>query len=158
MLEVGFSIRRCPEKKLTVEDLRKLLVEIDASVVAAEANTMRAFNPAYCIHEVVIVLDLELIGGRRGAHLETGQRKFVNGFGYIAHRAIDAQIVRCDGRDVDEAIVNAHQSEAEIIHQRRGKKMCLVDAEKTVVQRDVIGEIQVSSTDATGQGSAERGL
>src|SRR5262249_48665079 len=98
-LEVGFAGSGIDEEKLAVEDLGKLLVEIDARVFTAETKDVSAFDPADGVYEVVVVLCLELVGRRSGADLEAGaeESELVDGLRDVVGGAVDAEVINGDG-------------------------------------------------------------
>ena len=65
VLEIGVAIRRVGEEEFAVEHLRENFVEIDAGEFAAEAEYVLAFHPAQGVHEIVVVLRLNLVGEGR---------------------------------------------------------------------------------------------
>src|SRR5207237_802646 len=71
---------RCvDEKQLPVERLWKFLVQVDPDGLAAKPEIMRSFDPTHGIHEIEIVLNLELIGWRRRAN----QFQIQNNFNFV---------------------------------------------------------------------------
>jgi len=72
---------------------------------------MRALHPAQSFHEVEIILRLILVSRRSGTQLKSGGaelREFVDGVGDVVGGAIDAQIGCSDGRDVQQAVIDAN--------------------------------------------------
>ena len=149
------------KKQLSIEHLRKELVEIDAGVFASEAEDVGSLDPAHGVDEVVIVLGLKLVGRGRGTDLEsraTEKREFVNGFRDAVGRPNDTQIVCRHRRDVYQAIVDAHVAEAKVIYKRSREQVRVIDAQETHVDRQVVGEVKIRSADAAGQSSPQRRL
>src|SRR5262249_25363825 len=114
VLDVADSVRGGAEEQLPIEDLRELLVEVDAGVLAPESDAMGALNPADVIDKTVVVLDLELIGRGGGPHLKAGQRELVDGLGNVAHRPINPEIVSGNRWLGSETIVASDKTETEI--------------------------------------------
>ena len=109
------------EKELPVKHLWEELIQVHACVFASEAKDMRAFDPAHCVHEIKVVLSLELIRWRSRADLNsraTEQRELIDRLRDFVRGAVDSQVRCCYGRDVNEAVVDAHEAEAKIVHQR----------------------------------------
>src|SRR5713226_3419131 len=160
LLEIGSASGVIDEEQLSVEDLRKEFVEIDAGEVASEPPYVGAFHPAHGIHKVVIVLRLKLVGRRRGPDLESGssEGEFVNGFRDVVGRALNAQVGGGHGRNVEKAVVDPHVAEPEVVDQRGREQVGLIDGEKARGHGQVVGKIQVCCADAAGESAAQGGL
>src|SRR5712691_7234804 len=153
LLEIGGASGAIHEEQLAVENLRKEFVEVDAGEVTSEPPYVGAVHPAHGVHKVVIVLSLELIGGRRRTDLEsrTSKRKFVDGFRDVVRRALNAQVGSGHGWNVEKAVVDAHVAEPEIVDQRGGEEVSLIDGEEARGHGQVVGKIQVCCADAAGE-------
>src|SRR5712692_9997641 len=160
LLEVGGASGVIDEEQLAVEDLRKEFVEIDAGEVASEPPYVGAFHPAHGIHKVVIVLGLELVGGRRGPDLESGssEGELVNGFRDVVGWALNAQVRGGHGRNVEKAVVDPHIAEPEVVNQRGREEVRLIEGEKARGHGQIVREIQVCRADAAGESAAQGGL
>src|SRR5713226_2613229 len=139
LLEIGSASGVIDEEQLSVEDLRKEFVEIDAGEVASEPPYVGAFHPAHGIHKVVIVLRLKLVGRRRGPDLESGssEGELVDGF---------------------RAVVGPHIAEPEVVNQRGREEVRLIEGEKARGHGQIVREIQVCRADAAGESAAQGGL
>src|SRR5216683_376456 len=160
LLEVGGASGVIDEEQLSVEDLRKEFVEIDAGEVASEPPYVGAFHPAHGIHKVVIVLRLKLVGRRRGPDLESGssEGELVDGFRDVVGRALNAQIRGGHGRNVEKAVVDPHIAEPEVVNQRGREEVRLIEGEKARGHGQIVREIQVCRADAAGESAAQGGL
>src|SRR5579863_6489830 len=107
------------KEELSVKHLRKQLVEIDQRHFAAKPEHVRAAYPRNRVDEIVVVLDLRLIGLRCRAELKTGaiESELINALRQVICRPVDDQaacwIIYCDRVLVDRAVVDMDQSEAE---------------------------------------------
>ena len=117
---------------------------------------MLASYPAQVLDEVVVVLNLELVGGRGWAKLESGSQEgeFVDALGEVIGGSVNVGVCDRYRVDVDAAVVDANESKAEVIDQGGRKHVSFGDTEKSIVDRDRIGEIEIGWT----RGSAERRL
>ena len=122
--------RAIQEEDLSIEGLRKELVEIDARKFGAEAEDVRALYPADVLDKVEIVLGLILVGGRCRSNLEalSVERKFINGLGDVVGGPVDAQIRGRDWRHIQQTVVHAHVAEPEFVHEAGIEKMRLSNA------------------------------
>src|SRR6267378_6204483 len=124
-LERTSASRSVEEKELAVKYLREELVEIHARVFAAKAEYVSSLDPARGVHEVVIVLSLELVRRRRGTQLEAcaENAEFVDRRRHLVGRPDDAQIIGGYRGNVEEIVADVDQAEAELVHEGRRKQM-----------------------------------
>ena len=108
---------------------------------------MRAPHPAQVLHGVVIVLILRLVRLWCRAELKSrGQEsKFVDTAGQIIRRPVDPRVGNRDRVHVACRVIDVHQPKAKIIDQPRRKNMRLRDDEYPVMNRKLVGEVQVGS-------------
>src|SRR4029077_14173756 len=111
---------------------------------------MRASHPAYSVHKIVIVLCLELVGRGCWPQLEPGavQGKFVNRLCDVIRWPVDSQVRGCHGRHINQAVVDVHVSEPEVVDERRREEMRFAHREESATYRQIIRKIQVVSIDA----------
>ena len=90
-------------------------------------------DPAYGVHEVVVVLGLELIRGRSGADLKASGaelREFVNGVGNVVGGTVDAEVGGGDRGDIFQAVLDADVAEAEFVHEGGSEEMRFAETEE----------------------------
>src|SRR5882724_7360103 len=160
ILEIRIAVRGVGEEKLAVEHLRKEFVELHACVFAAESEDMRALHPAHGVHKVEIVLCLVLIaeGSRTNFKSRSGKHKLINGVRHGMRGAIDSQVGIGYRRDVVQAVVDVHETEAELVDQGWREKMRFGGVEKAGAHRRIKREIQGRGADAAGERAAKRFL
>ena len=123
VLKVG-EAAAAAEEELAVEYLREKFVEVDANVLTTEPERVLTLHPAHGIDKVEIVLYLMLIGGRRGPDLKAGERELVDGISQVVGGTVNAECIGGEWavtpgrRSVEQAVVDPHLAEPEIIHQR----------------------------------------
>src|SRR5207253_11333768 len=120
------------EEQLPVKDLRKIFVQVDAIVFTAEPDQMLSIGPACGVEKDEIILQLRNVGSRRWSNLKAGavQREFVNQVVNIVIRPLDIELICCNDRGVDVAIVDTHVSETEFIHPPRRKRVRFGDVQE----------------------------
>src|ERR1700756_1806973 len=106
---------------------------------------MRSVNPAQVIYDVVIVLRLGLVCLRSRSELESRcqERELVNALGKVARWPRYPGIVDGHGIDVVGRVVDVNQSESYVVHQPRRKHVSFGNDEQTIVNRQLIREVQV---------------
>src|SRR6202046_993432 len=119
--------RITPKVKLAVKDLGELLVETYWRKFASKSPIVFPLDPAQRLYEIKVVLRLRLVGLGRRTKLESGtdESKLVDAVGQIVRRPGDTRLTRCDGRNVNIAVVDSYIAEAEVTDPRRREDVSL---------------------------------
>src|SRR4029077_18022978 len=103
--------------------------------------------PTQVVDNVVVVLRLGLIRLRRRSKLEarSEQSEFIDTARQVAGGSINANIRCGDWVYVVGGVVDVDQTEPDVIDESRREDMGFRDDEQAVVNRKLIGEVQVRS-------------
>ena len=114
---------------------------------------MLTTRPTQSVEPGEVVLQLALVRSWCWTHKERSHLKLVNGLVQIAIGAINSQIVNGHNGCIDGIVVDAYVSEAQFVQYAWTDKMGFSHAEKTIMDRQVEREIEVSGKNAAAQGS-----